>query len=78
LVNTRPSGEANEPVQPPSRRAIERCRRPSHASSMSTPYFCFTVAFGKLSNVHMPSSASAAEAKPISNSREKRDMVRIL
>src|SRR6266566_8189920 len=28
---------------------------------MVTPYFCFTAAAGKLSKVHMPSSASADE-----------------
>ena len=36
--------------------------RSSHAGVMSTPYFDFTAAEGKLSKVHMPSSARDVEA----------------
>src|SRR5438876_4839151 len=60
LVITRPSGDTNDPEQPPASRTEESCASPSHFDSGLKPYFFATFALGKLSNVHMPSSASAA------------------
>src|SRR6267154_879741 len=63
LVITRPSGETNEPEQPPASRTEESCASVSHFASGLNPYFFATFALGKLSNVHMPSSACAASNK---------------
>ena len=60
LVITRPSGDTNDPEQPPASRTEESCASPSHFASGLKPYFFATFALGKLSNVHMPSSACAA------------------
>ena len=60
LVITNPSGETNEPEQPPASRTEESCASESHFGSGLKPYFFATLALGKLSNVHMPSSARAA------------------
>src|SRR5712691_10368555 len=60
LVITNPSGETNEPEQPPASRTEESCASESHFPSGPKPYFFATFALGKLSNVHMPSSARAA------------------
>src|SRR5438128_4492993 len=60
LVITRPSGDTNDPEQPPASLTEESCASPSHFDSGLKPYFFATFALGKLSNVHLPSSASAA------------------
>src|SRR5438874_12838519 len=46
---------------------------------MVTPYFCFTAVAGKLSKVHMPSSASADELAPASRAAKRifKRMVRV-
>src|SRR3954452_23690795 len=48
--------------QPEESRTAALRTRSSHALSMFTPYLALTVAEGKLSKVHMPSSASAVAA----------------
>ena len=58
LVRIRPSPETNEAEQPCRRTAALRTRS-SHDWSMRVPYLSLTVWIGKLSNVHMPSSARA-------------------
>src|SRR5713226_4991799 len=60
LVITSPSGETNEPEQPPASRTEESCASESHFASGLKPCFFGTFALGKLSNVHIPSSARAA------------------
>src|SRR6476659_8949916 len=45
--------------QPDERRTAALLTRSSHPLSIFTPYLALTVAEGKLSKVHMPSSASA-------------------
>ena len=61
LVRIRPSPDTNDAEQPCRRTAAFRTRS-SHDWSMRVPYLSFTVWMGKLSKVHMPSSARAAEA----------------
>ncbi|MNE35903.1 hypothetical protein D3C80_1296910 [compost metagenome] len=61
LVRIRPSPETKEAEQPCRRTAALRTRS-SHDWSMRVPYLSFTVWIGKLSNVHMPSSARAGVA----------------
>src|SRR5689334_21503408 len=59
FVITSPSGETNEPEHPPASRTEESCASFSHFASGANRYFWATFALGKLSNVHMPSSARA-------------------
>ncbi len=59
LVSIRPSGETNDAVQPDSR-TVDWRTWSSQAGVMSTPNFLFTADAGKLSKVHMPSSARVA------------------
>ncbi|MNT39952.1 hypothetical protein D3C72_1762380 [compost metagenome] len=61
LVRIRPSPETNEAEQPCRRTAALRTPS-SHDWSMRVPYLSLTVWIGKLSKVHMPSSASAGVA----------------
>src|SRR5207237_8707595 len=49
-----------EPEQPPARRTEESCASASHFESGANPYVFATLALGKLSYVHIPSSARAA------------------
>src|SRR5687768_17502740 len=63
LVNTRPSGETNEPVQPVSSRTTAFWTRPSHSSVSCTPYFLAIVSRGTLLKVHIPSSAARETPK---------------
>src|SRR5207248_6261975 len=60
FVITRPSGDTNDPEHPPARRTEESCASASHFESGANPYFFATLALGKLSYVHIPSSARAA------------------
>ena len=57
FVMTRPCGEMNDAEQPPAMRNDEARTWSSHACEGAKPYFVPTVFDGKLSNVHMPSSA---------------------
>ncbi|MNE21789.1 hypothetical protein D3C80_1149660 [compost metagenome] len=61
LVRIRPSPETKEAEQPRRRTAALRTRS-SQAWSMRVPYLSLTVWIGKLSKVHMPSSARAGVA----------------
>src|SRR5438045_9775651 len=70
LVITRPSGETNEPEQPPASRTEESCASFSHFASGLKPYFFATFALGKLSNVHIPSSACAARGNAAATARD--------
>ena len=62
LVITSPLSETMLPEQPPPRRTEERRTWSSHSLSGPNPYFCFTFPEGKLSKVHIPSSARAMPA----------------
>src|SRR4051812_38453954 len=62
LVITNPSGETKLPEQPPASRTELSCASESHCASGAKPYFCCTFFEGKLSYVHMPSSARADAA----------------
>src|SRR5208282_6617151 len=57
---TSPCGEMNDAEQPPAIRNEARRTCSSHACEGVKPYFAATVFDGKLSNVHMPSSACIA------------------
>src|SRR5690349_1204801 len=63
LVITRPSGETKPPEHPPASRTEESCASLSHCASGENLYFCCTFFEGKLSYVHIPSSARAASAQ---------------
>src|SRR3954471_17934598 len=69
LVITRPSGETKLPEQPPASRTELSCASESHCASGEKPYFCCTFFEGKLSYVHMPSSARAETASVRAQSR---------
>ncbi len=71
LVSARPSGETNDAVQPGSR-TVERRTRSSHCGVMSTPSDWRTAAAGKLSKVHMPSSAAASMGRAAQSARSRR------
>src|SRR5258708_6796211 len=62
LVITSPSGETKLPEQPPASRTDESRASSSHCESGAKPYFWATFFEGKLSYVHIPSSARAAAA----------------
>src|SRR5438874_1703317 len=60
FVITRPSGDTNDPEHPPASRTEESCASASHFESGENSYFFATLALGKLSYVHIPSSARPA------------------
>jgi hypothetical protein len=62
----RPVGEIKDALQF-VKRTVESRTWFSHDGVMSTPYAFLTVWAGKLSNVHIPSSASAGAADAIAN-----------
>src|SRR4051794_24729163 len=66
LVATRPSGETKLAEQPRNRTA-ERIRCRSHSSLAEKPWAALTLALGKLSKVHIPSSAPAARPRSRDN-----------
>src|SRR5512141_2301360 len=59
FVSTSPCGETKLPEQPPARRTDASRTCSSHFASGANPYFALTLSLGKLSNVHIPSSAPA-------------------
>src|SRR5439155_23539903 len=67
LVITRPSGETKLPEHPPASRTEASRASCSHSASGENPYFWRTFFAGKLSSVHIPSSACAANAKARQN-----------
>src|SRR5207248_2637375 len=56
-------GETKLPEHPPASRTEDSCASFSHWASGAKRYFCCTFFEGKLSNVHIPSSARAAKAR---------------
>src|SRR5712664_4073069 len=77
LVITSPSGETKLPEQPPASRTEESWASRSHCASGAKPYFCRTLAEGKLSRVHMPSSARAANAR-VTAARRTRCFIEVI
>ena len=67
LVSTSPSGETNEPEQPPARRTEAFITRSTHAASGLKPYCARMVSSGSLSSVHMPSAPWALPAARVSS-----------
>ena len=77
LVRIRPSGETNEAVQFVSR-IVDSRTRSSQAGVISAPYCRFIALAGKLSNVHIPSSAiDGTTLRHINNSRKIGENLRI-
>src|SRR5436309_2066906 len=74
LVIIRPSGETKEP-EPPSLKRTEASRtRSSHSLPGAKPYFSLSSFNGRLSKVHMPSSAAARAGRARTASRAVRRM----
>src|SRR5690242_14813523 len=67
LVSTSPFFDTNEPEQPPASRKAPRCTCPIHAVSGAKWNCDCSCAFGRLSGVHMPSAANAADAVSSAN-----------
>jgi hypothetical protein len=61
LVSTSACPLTTDAEQPVERRTAAPRMWSSHAWSMCVPYLAFTAAIGKLSKVHMPSSANAED-----------------
>ena len=74
LVSIRPAGETNDAVQLVSR-IVDSRTWSSQAGVISTPYCRCTAVEGKLSNVHIPSSAYAG--KPPSTPRCQHESYRM-
>src|SRR6266566_6544736 len=62
---TRPFAETKEPLPPELKRTLAFCKCSSHCGLGSKLYFSFSCLSGGALNSHIPSSAIAAAAKPI-------------
>jgi hypothetical protein len=77
FVSIKPSGDTKEAVQPESR-TVARRTFSSHCGVISTPCFCFIAEAGKLSTVHMPSSAAASTGSAAMSEMKKRGRLRVM
>src|SRR5438046_10078167 len=59
FVSTRPAGDTKEAEQPPAIRTAACCAWSTHSRAGARPYLSFNCALGRLSGVHIPSTAIA-------------------